>query len=260
MAPSPTDPGTTAERLALAVRLGDAALVLAQRLAAWTGHGPTLEQDIALTNLSLDLFGQARGHLTYAGQLEGRGRTEDDLAFGRDVLDFRNPLLVEQPNGDFAHTMVRQLLFDAYHLPLLEGLARSRDARLSALAQKAQKEVRYHLEHSRGWVIRLGDGTDESHRRTQTALDDLVRFTPDLVAADDAAVRLAAASLAPDPEMVRERWQATVAETLARAGLLWPETGAAAGSRGRAGQHTEHLGYLLAEMQFLHRAYPGARW
>ena len=249
------------------LRLGDTDLVLAQRLGAWIGHGPVLEEDIALANVGLDLLGQARLWLGYAGEVEarltGRGRSEDELAFLRDAPAFRNVQLVEQPNGDYADTTARQFYFDHAHLLLLRALARSRDERIAAIAAKAAKEVQYHVERSTDWVIRLGDGTDESHARMQRAIDDLWPYTGELFAADGLDAALADASIAPDPASLRDAWQAAIAAALDEATLTLPAIGWMHGAHGRDGKHgvhTEHLGHLLAEMQFLQRAYPGAQW
>ncbi|MEO1482552.1 MAG: 1,2-phenylacetyl-CoA epoxidase subunit PaaC [Myxococcota bacterium] len=241
------------------LRMGDNALVLAQRLCAWTGHGPVLEEDIALANISLDLFGQARSLLTYAGELEGAGRTEDDLAMKRDILDFTNVLLVEQDNGDFGQTIARQYLFDAFHLRLLEGLvAGSNDEKLRAIAAKSVKEVRYHRTHSRDWLVRLGDGTEESHRRMQQGLEAVWRFAGDMLTPDAVDHAALEAGYGVDLEALAEAWYAEIDETLAEATLERPVDGFQTG--GKAGRHGEGLGYLLAEMQFLPRAYPDAQW
>jgi ring-1,2-phenylacetyl-CoA epoxidase subunit PaaC len=246
-------------RLTFLLRLADAPLILGQRLSAWCGHGPILEEDVAMANIALDLLGQARLLLAHAAEVEGRGRTDDDLAFSRDVLDFHNPLLVEQPNGDFADTMVRQLLFDAWQVPLLAALKGSTDAAVAAIADKAHKEARYHLEHSAGWVVRLGDGTDESHRRTQAAVDRLWRFTGELFAMDAVDGEALDAGWGIDATALRPPWDRTVDAVLTEATLRRPEDGWMH-EGGRRGEHTEHLGHLLSEMQFMQRAYPGATW
>jgi ring-1,2-phenylacetyl-CoA epoxidase subunit PaaC len=249
------------------LRLGDTDLVLAQRLGEWVGHGPVLEEDIALANVGLDLLGQARLWLGYAGEVEarfeGRGRSEDELAFLRDGGAFRNVQLAEQPNGDYAATMARQFYFDQAHLLLLGGLAQSRDERVAAIAAKSVKEVRYHVERSSDWVIRLGDGTDESHERMQRAIDDLWPYTGEMFEGDAVDAALAEAGLAPDPAALRAPWQASIAAVFDEATLTQPSTTWMHGARGRGGKqgvHTEHLGHVLAEMQFLQRAYPGAQW
>ncbi len=232
------------------LRLGDDALILGQRLAEWLGHSPALEEDIASANISLDLIGQARLWLSLAGKVEGRGRDEDALAYLREDHEFRNCTLVELPNGDFAFTAVRRVLFDAYHGLLLERLSRSADADIAAIAAKSKKEVDYHRRHSADWVIRLGDGTDESHRRAQSALDSMWKYTHELFAPD---------AVDPDVGTLREPWLADVSRILSEATLAIPLEGKFV-SHGRQGVHSEHLAYLLAEMQVLHRAHPGARW
>lgn len=241
------------------LQLGDNALILSHRLSEWCGHGPVLEQDIALTNIALDLLGQARLLLTYAGELEGQGRTEDDLAGFRDAHQFRNVLLVEQPNGDWAHTIVRQFFFDVYHYYHYQALLQSRDERLAAIAQKALKEVTYHLRYSSEWTIRLGDGTEESHRRMQEAVDDLWMYTGELTTPNDVERQAAETGVGSDLEQIRPLWEAKVQEVLQEATLRlpmnnWMQSG------GKDGRHTEHLGYILAEMQFMQRAYPGLQW
>jgi ring-1,2-phenylacetyl-CoA epoxidase subunit PaaC len=249
--------------LELLLRLGDNDVVLAQRLGEWVGHGPVLEEDIALANVGLDLLGQGRMWLTYAGEVEGKGRTEDDLAFLRDQHAYRNVQLVELPNGDFADTMARQLYFDHAHLLLLRGLAASADGRVAEIAAKAVKEVTYHVERSADWVVRLGDGTEESHGRMQRALDRLWPYTGELFAADAVDVELAERSVAPDPRPLRDPWLAAVGAVVDEATLTMPGGEWMHGTRrggGKQGVHTEHLGHLLAEMQFLQRAYPGAQW
>ena len=253
----------TDARLEYLLRLGDNDVVLAQRLGEWVGHGPVLEEDIALTNVGLDLLGQGRMWLTYAGEMEGKGRTEDDLAFRRDQHAYRNVQLVELPNGDFADTMARQLYFDHAHLLLLQELAGSADPRIAEIAAKARKEVAYHVERSADWAIRLGDGTEESHARMQRAIDRLWPYTGELFAADAVDLELAQARVVPDPRSLREPWLAAVRAVLDEATLVVPTGEWMHGARrggGKQGVHTEHLGHLLAEMQFLQRAYPGAQW
>lgn len=241
------------------LRLGDNCLILSQRLAEWCGHGPVLEEDIALTNTALDLLGQARFWLAYAGEAEARGRDEDALAYLRDAGEFRNLLLVEQPNGDFAATMARQFYFDAWHHPLLRSLAASSDARIAAIAEKASTEAAYHLERSTDWVIRLGDGTPESHARMQQAVDDLWMYTGELFEMDEVDREMLATGRGVDLESLREPWLQHVQQTFAEATLTLPaDTWMQRG--GKRGIHTEKLGYILAEMQFLQRAYPGAQW
>ncbi len=240
------------------LRLGDDRLVLGHRLSEWCGHGPVLEEDIALANVALDLIGQATHFLRLAGQVEGKGRDEDALAYFRDAIDYRNVNLVELPNGDYGHTIVRQFLFDAWSVPLLEALERASHAELAGIAAKAHKEARYHLRHSGEWVLRLGDGTDESHRRAQTALDQLWPYTGELYSADDVDRQLAG-SIAPDPATLESAWRDVVKDVVRRATLTLPAEGYMH-LGGRQGRHTEHLGHLLAEMQILARSHPGAKW
>jgi ring-1,2-phenylacetyl-CoA epoxidase subunit PaaC len=242
-----------------ALRLGDDALVLGQRLGEWCGKAPALEVDLALANLGLDLIGQATLLLGYAGEVEAAGRDADALAFHRDVLDYANCLLVEQPNGDFARTIARQFLFSAWRHALYEDLAGSADPTLAGVAKKAVKETAYHLRFSREWMARLGDGTDESRGRLIEGLDWCWRFVDELFAADEVTGILAQADMAPDPAVLRARFDAEVDATFAQAKLERPAPRRAVVG-GRAGRHTEHLGHLLAEMQFLPRAYPDARW
>ncbi len=241
------------------LRLADDLLILSHRLSEWCGHGPILEEDIALTNRALDHIGEARNLYTHAGQVEGKGRTEDDLAYLRAERQFVNTKLVEQPNGDYAHTIVRSFLFDAYHLPLAEALTKSSDAQIAAIAAKAVKEAQYHLRHSSDWLIRFGDGTAESQRRAQEALEALWTFTGDLFADDDVQVAMVKAGIAPDLSKVKAAFDATVDKVLAEATLKRPADGFMA-TGGRQGKHSEHLGFVLAEMQYLQRAYPGAEW
>jgi len=245
------------------LRLGDGNLVLAQRLIAWTGHGPILEEDLALTNTALDLLGQARMWLTLAGEVEGAGRDEDALAYLRDAPQFLNPLLVERPNGNYADTMARQFFYDVWHYFLLQRLAQSSDERVAAIAAKSIKEVAYHVRRSSDLVVRLGDGTDESHARMQAAVDDAWRFTGELFTDDDVDREMAGRGIGCELGSLREPWLVHVREVLDEATLRLPdETQAfhAAQRGGRQGRHTEDLGYLLAEMQHLPRAYPGATW
>ena len=249
------------------LRLGDTDVVLAQRLGEWIGHGPVLEEDIALANVGLDLLGQGRMWLSLAGEAEARvkgtGRNEDQLAFLRDGGAFRNLQLVEMPNGDFAMTMARQFYFDQAHLLLLRALARSTDARVAEIAAKAVKEVAYHAERSADWVIRLGDGTDESHARMQKALDALWPYTGEMFMIDAVDDALIDAGIAADARTLREPWLAAVRMVFDEATLVLPRGEWMHGANGRGGKqgvHTEHLGHLLAEMQHLQRAYPGAQW
>ena len=230
----------------------DDALILGHRLSEWTGHAPALEEELALANIALDLIGQARALYSYAGTLTGH--TEDQLAYLRDVAGWRNCLIVELPNGDFAFTMARLLLVSAFTDPFWRAAIASTDSTIAAIAAKAEKETAYHLRHAAEWLIRLGDGTAESHRRAQTALDELWPYTGELfdpIPTD--------AGVAPDPMSLRETWNDRVGGILARATLERPPDGWMQRG-GRSGRHTEHLGHLLAEMQFLQRAYPGVTW
>ena len=246
-------------RFRYVLRLADTSLVLGQRLGEWIGRAPALEEDLALANLSLDLIGQARLLLTYAGELEGRGRDEDALAFLRDAPEFVNLTLAEQPNDDFGHTIVRQWLIDAWQLEIYTRLEHSTDTRLAAIAAKALRETRYHCRFSSGWLVRLGDGTPESHRRIQSALDDLWRFTPELFAPDEVDERMSDAGIAPPLTELASPWSARIDEALRAATLTRPASQPYPW-HGKRGVHTEHLGHLLAEMQHLQRTYPGARW
>lgn len=242
-----------------AVRLGDDSLILGQRLSGWCGHAPALETDLSLANIGLDLIGQATAFLNYAGEVEGKGRDGDALAFRRDVYDFRNCLLVEQPNGDFARTIARQFLFSTWQLAMLERLAQSGDATLAAIAAKAVKEVAYHADIARDWVIRLGDGTEESHARMAEGLEWCWRFVDELFAMDAVDAALLAQGIAVDKAALRGPFDTAVDAVLAQATLARPPVQRGV-SGGRAGRHSEHLGHLLSEMQFLQRAYPGASW
>jgi ring-1,2-phenylacetyl-CoA epoxidase subunit PaaC len=248
-----------AARVTYLLRLGDTSLVLGQRLGEWVGHAPQLEEDLGLANLALDLIGQARLLLSYAGELEGRGRDEDALAFLRDAPQFLNLTLAEQPNGDFGHTIVRQWLIDTWQLQLYAALSHSSDGRLAAIAAKALKETRYHQRFSSGWLVRLGDGTPESHTRVQQALDSLWRFTPELFAGDEVDAALSRAGIAPELAALNGAWSAQVDADLGAATLTRPAD-APHPWCGKRGVHSEHLGHLLAEMQHLPRTYPGARW
>jgi ring-1,2-phenylacetyl-CoA epoxidase subunit PaaC len=241
------------------LRLADTNLVLAQRLGEWVGHGPALEEDLGLANVSLDLLGQARLLLSHAGHLEGLGRGEDELAFLREESEYLNLTLVEQPNGDFGDTIVRQFLFDAWQLSLYDSLSQSSDAALAAIAGKGVREAAYHLRLSGGWLIRLGDGTPESHARVERSLARLWPFTNELFDDDDVDRAAAAVGIGPLPSSLANAWASRVDETLARATLARPAH-SKFGWYGKQGRHSEHLGHLLAEMQSLHRAYPGATW
>jgi ring-1,2-phenylacetyl-CoA epoxidase subunit PaaC len=241
------------------LRLGDSGLILGQRLGEWCGHAPVLEVDIALTNTALDLIGQANALLGYAGETEGKGRDADKLAFTRDGFDFRNLLICERPNGDFAQTIARQFLFDAWQAPTLAALAKGADRRLADIAAKALKEATYHLRHSGEWVVRLGDGTAESKQRMQAAIDGIWMYTGEMFEADALHQRLQQAGIAPDQEAVRAAWNKTIADVLADATLMRPTDGWMQ-QGGIAGRHSEHLGHMLSEMQFLQRAYPNSQW
>jgi len=242
-----------------AVRMGDNSLVLGHRLSEWCGHGPQLEEDIAQANIALDLIGQARNYLTYAGEVEGKGRSEDDLAYLRTDREYLNVLLTELPKGDYAQTIARSFLFDAFHLPLQQALTTSTDERLKGIAEKAVKEVTYHLRHSSEWLIRFGDGTGESHSRVQTALDDLWRFTGELFIPDEAEEVLTKAGIAPKLVDIKKNWSTTVDSVLKEATLKRPADGWMA-TGGKKGVHSEHIGPMLAEMQTLQRTYPGVKW
>ena len=241
------------------LRLADTSLILGQRLSEWVGHAPALEEDLGLANISLDLIGQARLLLSYAGEIEGRGRSEDELAFLRDAPEFRNLTLVEQPNGDFGRTLVRQLLASAFQLELYTALSSSADTRLAEIAAKALKETAYHFRYSAGWVVRLGDGTVESRTRVQTALNELWPFIAELFASDSVDESIAAAGVAPRAADLQAAWSMRIDAVLTAATLTRPAD-AVFPWHGKGGVHTEHLGYLLAEMQFLQRAYPGCSW
>lgn len=242
------------------LRCGDNALILSQRLSEWCGKGPALEEDMAATNVALDLLGQATLWLAYAGEVEGKERDEDQLAFLRDVHDFRNALLVEQPNGDYGDTLMRQFYFDTWHYFFLKALQQSTDARIAGIAEKSLKEVSYHLRRSGDLIVRLGDGSAESHRRMQHSADQLWMYTGELFTADALDIAMAQQGIAPDLAQLREDWLAHVREIFAEATLTVPDPAAWMQSGGKIGRHTEHLGFLLAEMQFLQRAYPGAQW
>ncbi len=244
--------------LLFTLRRADDALILGHRLSEWCGRAPTPEEDVALANMGLDLLGQARSLYAYTAEAEGAGHDEDDLAYLRDAPQFRNLLLVEQPNGDFAVTIARQFLYAAYVDPWWRAMAASRDPMLAAIAAKAEKETAYHLRHASEWMIRLGDGTEESHRRAQAALDQLWPYIGEMFEAGGEA-DLIAEGIAADPAVLRPGFAATVASVLDQATLRRP-AGAWAQRGGRQGRHSEHLGFLLAEMQHLQRSHPGAKW
>ncbi len=243
------------------LRLADDAVVNGQRLSEWCGHGPILEEDIALTNLALDCIGQARALYALAALREGAGRNEDDFAYFRDEEAFQNHLLVELPRGDFGFTVLRQFLFGTFNWLRMEHLSsQTQDPELAAIATKSVKELRYHVEHARDWVVRLGDGTEESRNRIANALDVLWPYTGELFTPDAVDVELAQAGIAPDLASLRERWSTIVEAALTEATLSLPAPGGWMQSGGKSGRHSEHLGYLLAEMQSLARKHPGVTW
>ena len=241
------------------LRLGDDRLVLGHRVSEWCGHAPILEEDIALANIALDLIGHANLVLTTAAAVEGKGRDADALAYLRDGIDYRNVLLVEQENGDFAKTIARQFLFSTYAMLQAEGLQHSAHADLAGIAAKMHKESRYHVRHSGEWMLRLGDGTEESHRRLQDAVDDLWRYTGELFLTDALEQRLVTSKQAVDSSKLEQPWRQQVDDILKRAGITIPEVKWMQRG-GREGKHTEHLGHMLAEMQILQRQHPGAAW
>ena len=242
------------------VRQGDNTLILGHRVSEWCGHAPVLEEDIALANTALDLIGQTQFWLGYAGEVEGKGRSADDIAFLRDAWDFRNILLVEVPNGDFGQTLMRQFLFDAFQSILLPRLTGSSDERVAEIAGKASKEAAYHVERSAGTVVGLGDGTDESHARMQAALDTLWPYVGEMFESDAVDAAMAEVGVAPDPASLRDEYDALAGRVLGEATLTVP-AGKFHHKGGRTGtMHTEHLGHLLTQMQWLQRAYPGCTW
>lgn len=250
---------STRDRIEYALRLGDTALILGQRLGEWVGHAPALELEMAVGNLSLDLVGEAQYFLTYAGELEGAGRDADKLAYLRDVLDFKNLLIVEQPNGDWAFTIARHFLVSLYRKHLFERLRSATEPRIAEVAEKVTNEVAYHLRFSRDWMLRLGDGTEESHARLQAAVNRLWRFTGEMLESDDLEQRLAGEGVAVDGADLAEVWHREVDDVFAAAKLEKPEVKRMI-TGGRIGRHSEHLGHILAEMQFMQRAYPGLEW
>lgn len=254
-----TAPAAVSPLASYALRLGDDALVLAQRLSEWSAKAPELEEDVALTNIALDLLGQARALLSYAGEIEGEGRDEDALAFLREEREFSNVQLVEQPNGDFAQTIARQLFFSTWQLALYDALTSSTDETIAAVAAKGVKEVAYHRDHAVQWTLRLGDGTPESHERMQAGLDRMWPFIAELFTSDDVERVLTEQGVAVDVSTLRAGWEETVGAVLEEATLERPDASWTARG-GRRGLHTESFGYLLAEMQHLHRSHPGARW
>ena len=241
------------------LRLGDTSLILGQRLGDWCGHGPILEEDIAMTNIALDMIGQARAFLTYAAEVEGKGKTEDDLAYLRSEREYFNVLIAEQPNGDFAMTMMRQFLLSTFQYYYYAELKASKDSTLAALAEKSWKEVAYHLRHSSEWIKRLGSGTEESKQRTVNALEACWLYTGDMFDADAVDLEMVKAGIGADLQKIKPLWESKVKEIFSEAGLeisqnVFMITGS------RSGRHTEHLGHLLSEMQVLQRSFPGATW
>lgn len=241
------------------LQLADTSFLLGHRLSEWCGHGPVLEQDLAMTNIALDLIGETRNLYQYAGELEGKGRSEDELAYLREAVEYRNPLLVEQPNGDFADTVMRQFLFDTYHFYLLQALQSCPDPQLAAIAAKSFKEVSYHIKWSSEWVIRLGDGTEESRRRIDKALDHLWTYSGELFSMTDTEKALFEKGYIPDYSLLKSSWQQHVNKVFEEATLevpqeVWMQKG------GKEGIHTEQLGFVLAELQYLQRTYPGLEW
>jgi ring-1,2-phenylacetyl-CoA epoxidase subunit PaaC len=241
------------------LRRADDALILGHRLSEWCGHAPMLEEDMALSNTALDLLGQARELYSYAAKVEGRGNDEDKFAYLRDVRQYRNLLLVEQPNGDFGRTIVRQFFYSAFADLYWHAMMKSADATLGAIAARSEKESAYHLRHSSEWIVRLGDGTEESHRRTQAAIDDLWAFTGEMFFVDDAERALIDARIAIDPAGLRPQWLKTVSTVVGEATLALPR-GDWMQRGGRDGRHSEHLGHLLSELQSMQRTFPGATW
>lgn len=241
------------------LQIADNALILGHRLGEWCGHAPEMELDIALTNVALDLTGQARSLYQRIAELDGLGKSEDDYAYLRDAWEFKNSLLVEQPNGDFAHTIVRQFLFDSYHYFFCKQLTLSSDEWLAGFAAKSLKEITYHLRFSSEWMLRLGDGTDASHAKMQTAIEDLWTYSGELIAPNELEKTLAAQGIGVDLNKIRPEVEAKIAEVLAASNLVAP-AGTWMQSGGKEGRHSEHLGFLLSEMQFLQRAYPGLEW
>jgi ring-1,2-phenylacetyl-CoA epoxidase subunit PaaC len=242
-----------------ALRRADDALILGHRLSEWCGHAPMLEEDMALANMGLDLLGQARELYAYAAEVEGKGNDEDKLAYLRDVRQYRNLLLLEQPNGDFAHTMVRQFFYAAFADLYWRAMMKSGDATLAAIAAKSEKESAYHLRHSSEWMVRLGDGTEESHARAQTAIDDLWAFTGEMFGCDASERALIDAGIAVDPANLHPQWLKTVSSVVSEATLALPKSGWMQ-QGGRSGRHSEHLGHLLSELQSMQRSFPGVTW
>lgn len=242
------------------LRLADDRLILGHRLSEWCGHGPVLEEDIALANIALDYIGHASHLYEYAAELEDEGRGKDDIVYFRNDVEYTNVKLVELPRGDFGFTMAREFLFSAYSYLLYDGLREVADEQFAGMADKHFKETKYHLRHSREWVLRLGDGTEESHERVQEAFNELWTFTGELFAGDEVEEMLSGERLGVEPASLRERWEEIVSEALEEATLEHPDPGQFMAEGGRKGRHTEHLGHLLAEMQHLRRSYPDADW
>jgi len=241
------------------LQLADDVMILGHRLSEWTGHGPVLEQDIAVSNIALDLIGEARNLYQYAAEQEGEGKTEDDYPYKRDVLSWTNALLVEQKNGDFAQTIVRQFLFDCYHYYHLEAMAQSTDERLKFVGAKSVKEARYHLQYSSEWMIRLGDGTEESRSRMQKAIEDKIHYFEELFIPTDAEKRLIETGIAVDLAPIKEKAFAKLNAVINESTLNLPEQ-IYTQKGGRNGIHSEHLGYILAELQFMQKTYPDMQW
>jgi ring-1,2-phenylacetyl-CoA epoxidase subunit PaaC len=241
------------------LRRADDALILGHRLSEWCGHAPMLEEDMALSNIALDLLGQARELFSYAAKVEGNGNDEDKFAYLRDVRQYRNLLLVEQPNGDFAHTLVRQFFYSAFADLYWRAMMKSADATLAAIAAKSEKESAYHLRHCSEWIVRLGDGTEESHARAQAAIDHIWAFTGEMFAADDSERGLIDKGVAIDPATLRQQWLKTISGVVSEATLDLPKSDWMQ-QAGRSGSHSEHLGHLLSELQSMQRTFPGATW
>ena len=254
-----SDSNTKSDLLAYVVRLGDDALVLGHRISEWTSNGPFLEEDIAMSNVALDFLGRARMFYTYAAEIKGGGATEDDFAYLRSEREFQNYLILELPKGDFAFTIVRQFLIDQYNQLVLQQLCKSKDETLAAIAHKAIKETAYHLRRSKDWVLRLGDGTEESHRRMQDAIEEIWGYTHELFEQDEIETRLVRQGIAADATVIKNEWKQLVEQHFSEATLKF-STAEWAVRGGREGYHTENLGHLLTELQYVHRAYPGCQW
>lgn len=242
------------------LRIADSSLIIGHRLSEWCGHGPILEEDIAMTNMALDYVGQARTLFAYAAEVEGKGRTEDDLAYLRLEREYTNALLCERPNGDFAETCLRQYLFSVYTYHLYTALSKSSNETIAGFATKSVKEVAYHKRHTGGWMLRLGDGTEESHQRAQDALNSLWMWTGDLFDMDDSDQQMIDAGIGTDLNAIKSVWEAEVTELLQKATLSIPETSGWMQTGSKKGMHSEHLGFILAELQYLQRSYPGCNW